>query len=95
MPSKDLKVTLIGQDRTGSAFGSAGKNADGLGTKFAKLGKGIALAFGGAAVAGIAGVGAALVQGARDAASYQQIGNQVAQTIKSTGNAAKVSVAGL
>lgn len=92
MASRDLRVTLLGEDRTGSAFGSAGKQADGLGAKFASVGRGIGLALGGAAVAGIAGIGVALFQGARDAASYQQITDQLAQTLKSTGGAAGASV---
>jgi hypothetical protein len=50
--SRDLRVTLIGDDKTGKAFGSAGKNADGIGSKFAAVGKKVALAFGGMAIAG-------------------------------------------
>jgi hypothetical protein len=95
MPSRDLRVSLIGDDRTGTAFSSAAKGAEGLGSKLAGFGKVAALAFGGAAVAGVAGFGAALVQGVRDAASYEQITNQLAQTLKSTGNAAGTSVDGL
>jgi phage-related protein len=95
VPQRDLKVTLLGDDKTGSAFGSAARNADGFGSKISGVGKGLALAFGGAALAGIAGIGAAFVTGVRDAASYEKITNQLAQTLKSTGNAAGTSVAGL
>lgn len=52
MAQRDLKITLIGDDKTGGAFGSAGKNADGIGSKFAKFGT-IAAAGVGAAAAGI------------------------------------------
>jgi hypothetical protein len=51
MASRDLKVTLIGEDKTGKAFGSAGKNVDGWGSKLGGFAKTAGLAFGGAAVA--------------------------------------------
>ena len=95
MPNRDLKVTLVGDDQTGGAFRSASGNAEGFGSKIGAVGKGMALAFGGAVVGGVVGLGAALVQGAKDAASYQKVTDQVAQTIKSTGGAAGVSVSGL
>lgn len=95
MPNRDLKVTLVGVDNTGSAFGSAARNADGLDTKFSGLGRTVAAALGGVAVAGIAGLGAAFAQGVRDAASYEKITDQVAQTIQSTGGAAGVTADGL
>lgn len=90
--SRDLKVTLIGEDNTRRAFKSAESNAAGFGSKIKGIGGGLALAFGGGAIAAVAGVGAALVAGVRDAASYQQITDQVGQTIKSTGGAARVTV---
>lgn len=90
--SRDLKVTLIGEDNTGRAFKSAESSASGFGSKIKGIGGGLALAFGGGAIAAVAGVGAAMVGGIRDAASYQQITDQVGQTIKSTGGAARVTV---
>lgn len=91
MSKKDLKVTLIGEDKTGSAFGSASKNADGFGSKLKGAGKFAAVAFGGAVVAGVAGFGAALVNGAKDAANMQRILAQTSAVVKSTGGAAGVT----
>jgi carbonic anhydrase/acetyltransferase-like protein (isoleucine patch superfamily) len=51
MPSRDLRVTLIGEDRTGKAFGSAGNNVDGWGSKLGGFAKTAGLVFGGAAIA--------------------------------------------
>jgi phage-related protein len=50
MSKKDLRVTLLGEDKTGKAFGSAGKNADGFGSKIGKVAKLAGVALGAAAV---------------------------------------------
>lgn len=88
MSENSLVWNFIGKDKISNV-------AEGVGTKLGSVGKGIGLAFGGAAVAGVALLSAKLVQGVKDAASYQTISNQTAAVIKSTGNAARVSVAGL
>lgn len=92
MAQRDLKVTLIGEDKTGKAFGSAAGGADTFGNKMKGVGKVAAQAFGAAAIGGVVGFGAALFQGVKDAASYEQITNQLAQTLKSTGGAAGASI---
>lgn len=87
-----LKVDIIGDakglnravDDTDSRLGKLGKSAGLLG-KVA----------GAAALGGIAALGAGLVAGIGSAASYETLSNKLAGTIKSTGNAANVSVAGL
>ncbi len=91
MAQRDLKVTLIGDDKTGKAFGSAGKSATGFGDSLKKAGGFAAMAFGGAVVAGVAGFGAALIGGARDAANMERILAQTSAVVKSTGGAANVS----
>lgn len=92
MASRDLTVTLLGDDRTGKAFGSASSNASGFGSKMKDVGKLAAVAFAGAAVAGVVGLGAALVNGAKDAANMQRILAQTSAVVKSTGGAAGVTV---
>lgn len=91
-----VKVTFLGDASDLSKAARQAENAsDGIGKKFGSLGKVAGLALGGAVVGGIAAVGAAMVRGVQDAASYQQITDQVAQTIQSTGKAAGVTVGDL
>lgn len=66
MSKKDLKVTLIGEDKTGGAFGSASGNA-------AKFGKAVGLA----AVAAGAAIGAFVAKGVKDAVELETAMSEV------------------
>ena len=99
MSDRTITMELIGRDKSlSSSLDKAGKSATKNGGIFGKVGKGIGTAMkAGTLAAGgdIVALGAFLVQGVKDAASYQQVVNQTAQVIKSTGNAAHISVAGV
>jgi len=73
----------------------ASKSFDKLGSKIGGLGKSIALATGGVAAGGVAALGAAFVQGVKDAASFEVLAKKTAAVIKSTGNTARISVSGV
>jgi hypothetical protein len=76
MATKNLKVTLLGVDDTKKAFGSAGKNAEGLGDKMKRYGKVAGVAF--TAAAGVTAIaGKALFE---HGAELQQMGNK-AETV--------------
>lgn len=72
MAVRDLIVTLIGRDNTDRAFGSAGKNADGLGGRLKKFGAVAAVGFGALAAGAVVG-GKALFS---TAAELEQMGTK-------------------
>lgn len=91
-----LRFSFIGQDKSvGKTMDGIADKGDGLGRKLGRAGKTLALAFGGAALGGIAAVGAALVDGTKAAARYEVLGKKTAAVIKSTGNLANISVKGV
>lgn len=71
MPSRDLKVVLLGEDRTSGAFNSAGKNADSMGSRFHAIGATIGT-FAGAGLVALGGLGiAGAAAGLKTAASME------------------------
>src|SRR5688572_6813927 len=91
-----VRYDFIGRDV------SAGRTASDVDRKFGALGrtvgavgKAFAFAIGGAAVGGVAALGAAMVKGVKDAQSYQSLALKTAAVIKSTGNVANISVKGV
>lgn len=91
-----LRFDFVGRDRSvGKTMDGIADKGDGLGRKLGRAGKTLALAFGGAALGGIAAVGAALVDGTKAAARYEVLGKKTAAVIKSTGNLANISVKGV
>jgi hypothetical protein len=65
-----------------------------LGSNFGKFGK-VAAVGAGTALAGVAAFGAELIKGTNEAAAYQVLSLKTAAVLKSTGNAAHTSVAGI
>jgi Prophage tail length tape measure protein len=90
-----IVTDIIANDRASRVFGQVGSSADRAGSRLAGLGRVAGLALGGAAVAGVAALGAAMVGGVKAAADYQTLGLKTAAVLKSTGNAAGTSVAGI
>ncbi len=98
MADRTITTDLIGRDRMSPAFDRAGKsakkNADLMGKAGGVMKKGLL----GGAVAGAAGlavVGKFLVQGVKDAASYQKVLAKTAQVLKTTGHASGQTVKGI
>lgn len=95
MADRSVTFDIIGRDRASQAFKSAGESSGKLHGKLSALGGfmagGLAAAATGAA-AGLAAVGGWLVQGVKDAASYQSLQSKTEAVLKSTGNAARTSV---
>lgn len=100
MADTSLTYRLFGQDVSaskaldgvGKSAGKAGddieKHSSRSGAALSKLG-GMA---GTVAAGGVLALGAAVVQGTKDAASYQKLADQTAAVLKSTGNAAGTTV---
>lgn len=100
MADTSLTYRLFGQDVSASkALDGVGKSADKAGkdiergtskggAALSKLGS----AAGTVAAGGILALGAAITQGVKDAASYQQLADKTAAVLKSTGNAAGTTV---
>jgi hypothetical protein len=74
---------------------NASRGIDTIGGKMTNLAGVVVKSFGVAAVGGIAAFGAAMVSGIKSAQSYQDVVAATAAVIKSTGNAAHISVDGL
>lgn len=96
MADRAVRFDFLGRDVSASRVGErVAHNYEGLGSKLGRVGKIVGLALGGVAVGGIALLGKAMVQGAKDAQSYQTLGLKTAAVIKSTGNVAHISVKGI
>lgn len=85
MTENSLIWNFIARDRASSVISSLGERVGGLGRT-------IALGFGGAAVGGVVAFGAALVQGVKDAQDYQTLQLKTGAVLRSTGNAAHVTI---
>src|SRR5690242_10821872 len=97
--AKNVEFDILARDRASNTFDKVARSSDGLGSKLTSLGKGALVGVGvaaatGAAV-GIGALGAAMVQGVKDAASYQKLSDKTAAVLKSTGNASHQSVKGI
>ncbi len=90
-----VSFDVIARDRASAVFSHVGNASSELGGKLSKVGAIAGLAIGGAAIGAVAGLGVAMVQGVKDAAAYQQLADKTAAVLKSTGNAAHQSVAGI
>lgn len=98
MADRTVVTDLLARDRMSDVFDKAGRNATRFGGIVGKAGKlaGAGLAAGAlVGAAGLAAVGGWLVQGVKDAASYQKVMAKTAQVLKSTGNTAGTSVKGI
>ena len=86
-------------DKVGDAADRAGKKGDSFGSKMKGALGGLAKAgligAAGAAATGIGALGVALVNGVKDAASYQTLSAKTAAVLKSTGNASHQSIKGI
>jgi len=90
----DRQVTfdILARDRASGTLEKVGSRFGKLGSIAGSVGKTVALGIGGAAVGGVAALGAAMVQGVKDAAAYQDLANRTANVLKTTGNVAGTSV---
>jgi phage-related protein len=92
---KTVTYDIVARDRSSKTLNDVGKGFGGLGDKAKSVGKGMALALGGAALGGVAALSVGLVQGVKDAAAYETLQKKTAAVLKSTGNAAHQSVKGI
>jgi hypothetical protein len=83
-----LKYRLLGHDDASPAFNKAARSAEALHGTMSKVGTVLA----GVAAGGVLALGAAMVQGVKDAQSYQTLQAKSAAVLKSTGNVAGTSV---
>jgi hypothetical protein len=98
MADRTVTTDLVGNDRMSPATSSASRGVSKLGSVMGKVGNVMKVGLaGGAAVAagGVAALGAWVVQGVKDAASFQKVLAKTAQVLKSTGNVAGTSVEGV
>jgi hypothetical protein len=94
-----LAFDILARDKASKEFDKVGKSAqltgskldNALGTALKRVGQAAVVG----AAGGVAALGAALVQGVKDAASYQKLADQTAAVLKSTGNVAHQSVKGI
>lgn len=97
MADRTVTTDLIGRDRISQAATSAGNSLGGLAKRGVVLGAAMKV---GSAAIGLAGtavgkLGGFLVQGVKDAVSYQTVTAKTAAVLKSTGDASGQSVAGI
>lgn len=97
MADRTITTDLIGRDRISPAAESAGRSVTRLGKTGVILGASMKV---GAAAAGLAGsaigkLGGFVVQGVKDAASYQTVLKKTAAVLKSTGAASGQTVKGI
>jgi hypothetical protein len=83
-----IGFNIFARDQASGVFARISHSVSGLG-------KTAALALGTVAVGGVAALGAAMVQGVKDAADYQTLAAKTAAVLKSTGNVAHQSVKGI
>ena len=98
MAGRNVQFDIIANDKASRTFDKVGAEAERTGGRLGKLGgaaKVAGLAIGGAAVGGVLAFGAALTQGVKDAAAYQDLAARTANVLKQTGNVAGTSVAGV
>jgi hypothetical protein len=90
--TRRMVFDFIANDRVSKTMKNIGDNSSKLAGKFSAIGKTAALGVAGAAVGGVALLSKFMIQGVKDAVSYQTLLNKTAAVIKSTGGAANVSV---
>lgn len=95
MAENVLAFNFLAKDNFSAVADKIGKKLDTVGHKLGGFGKTAAVALGGAAVGGVAAFGLAIVKGVKDAEDYQTLALKTAAVIKSTGNAAHISVGGI
>jgi phage-related protein len=95
MPTNVLMFEFLGVDHFGATADHVGKKLDGIGSKLGSVGKTTAMALGKVAVGGVAAFGFAMYKGIQAATEYQTLNLKTAAVIKSTGNVAHLSVAGI
>jgi phage-related minor tail protein len=83
-----LLYRLLGRDEASPAFHKASDGADRLHRSMTAVG----IAIGSVAVGGVVALGAAMIQGVKDAQDYQTLALKTQAVLKSTGNAAGTSV---
>lgn len=95
MPSNVLMFEFLAVDHFAPVAEHVGRKLDGIGEKMGRVGKVAAFAVGKVAVGGLAAFGYEMVKGVQSAAEYQTLQLKTAAVIKSTGNQAHISVAGI
>jgi hypothetical protein len=83
-----LRYRLLGHDDASPAFNKVARSAEALHGTMSKVGMVLA----GVAAGGVLALGAAMVQGVKDAQDYQTLQAKSAAVLKSTGNVAGTSV---
>lgn len=92
MSDREATFDVIAHDRATSTLDKVGGGFGRLGKLAGGVGKTVALGIGTVAAGGVVALGAAMVQGVKDAASYQTLAAKTAAVLKSTGNVAGTSV---
>lgn len=99
MASLALAFDILARDKGASTtlerIGGAAENTGGKLSKLGGVAKGAGILLGGLAVGGVAALGAALVQGGKDAVSFETLTKKTEAVLKSTGNTAGTSVKGI
>ena len=93
--ASNVTFDILARDRASQTFDKVGLAAQRSGSRLAQVGKGMAIALGTTAVGGVVALGAAMVRGVKEAADYQTLAAKTAAVLKSTGNVAHQSVAGI
>ena len=91
----NVYITINGKDNVSKTIKQVNKGLGSLSTKSLAVGTAIGTALGGLALQGINALAGGIKDAFANAATYQKLGNQLAQTIETTGNAAKISVDGV
>lgn len=95
MAALQLAFDVLARDKASKVLDDIGGKADTLGSKLGGVGGAAKTALAGGAAAGVGLLGAAMVQGVKDAVSYETLQKKTAAVIESTGNAAGISVKGV
>lgn len=95
MAKLELAFDILARDKASKTLDDIGDKADTMGSKLGGMGGKAKMLAGGAAVGGIAALGGAMIQGVKDAASFEKLQAKTAAVIESTGNAANISVGGV
>ena len=91
----NVYITINGRDNVSKTIRQVNKGLGSLSTKSLAVGTAIGTALGGIALQGINALAGGIKDAFGNAATYQKLGNQLAQTIETTGNAAQISVDGV
>ena len=95
MSNLALAFDILARDRASRTLDKVGDSAEKAGGRLQKLGTTAKVALAGTAAAGVAAFGAAMVQGAKDAVSFETLAKKSEAVLKSTGNTAGTSVKGI